>query len=40
MNMDSLQGTKLDWYIKDLHRLKELTLKRHFLWMLEWKQYN
>ena len=22
--------TKLDWYVKDTHRLKELTLKRHF----------
>jgi hypothetical protein len=30
MNMDNLQGTKLDWYVKDMHRLKESTLKRHF----------
>jgi hypothetical protein len=30
MNMDSLQGTKLDWYVKDIHILKESTLKRHF----------
>jgi hypothetical protein len=27
--MDRLQGTKLDWYVKDMHRLKESTLKRH-----------
>jgi hypothetical protein len=30
MKMDRLQGTKLDWYVKDKHRLKELTLKRNF----------
>jgi hypothetical protein len=29
MKMDRLQGTKLDWYVKDMHRLKESTLKRH-----------
>jgi hypothetical protein len=30
MNMDRLQGTKPDWYVKDMHRLKESTLKKHF----------
>jgi hypothetical protein len=30
MKMDRLQGTKLDCYVKDMHRLKESTLKRHF----------
>jgi hypothetical protein len=30
MNMDRLQGINLDWYVKDMHRLKESTLKRHF----------
>jgi hypothetical protein len=25
-----LQGTKLDWYVKDTHMLKESNLKRHF----------
>jgi hypothetical protein len=30
MNMDRLQGTKLDWYVNDMHILKESTLKRHF----------
>ena len=30
MKMDRLQGTKIDWYVKDMHRLKESTLKRHF----------
>jgi hypothetical protein len=29
--MDRLQGTKLDWYVKDTHIMKESTLKRHFL---------
>jgi hypothetical protein len=38
MKMDMLQGTKLDWYVKDMHRLKELTLKRHFPQLPEWKQ--
>jgi hypothetical protein len=28
--MDRLQETKLDWYVKDTHRLKESTLKRNF----------
>jgi hypothetical protein len=36
--MDRLQGTNLDWYVKDMHRLKESTLKRHFPQLLEWKQ--
>ena len=36
--MDKLQGTKIYWYVKDMHRLKELTLKRHFPQLLEWKQ--
>ena len=27
--LNRLQGTKLDWYVKDMHRLKESTLKRH-----------
>ena len=39
MNMDRLQGTKLDLYVKDMHSLKESTLKRHFPQLLEWKQY-
>jgi hypothetical protein len=38
MKMDMLEGTKLDWYVKDMHRLKESTLKRHFPKLLEWKQ--
>jgi hypothetical protein len=38
MKMDRLQGTKLDWYVKDMHRLKESTLKRHFPQFPEWKQ--
>jgi hypothetical protein len=25
--LNRLQGTKLDWYVKDMHRLKESTLK-------------
>ena len=37
--MDKLQGTKLDWYVKDMHRLKESTLKRHFPQLPEWKQF-
>jgi hypothetical protein len=36
--MDRLQGTQLDWYVNDMHRLKESTLKRHFPQLLEWKQ--
>jgi hypothetical protein len=40
MNMDRLQGTTLDWYVKDTHMLKESTLKRHFLELLEWKKYD
>jgi hypothetical protein len=35
---DRLQGTKLDWYVKDMHRLKESTLKRHLPQLLEQKQ--
>ena len=38
MKIDRLQGTKLDWYVKDMHRLKESTLKRHLPWLPEWKQ--
>jgi hypothetical protein len=38
MKMDRLQGTKLDWYLKDMHRLKEPSLKRHLPQLLEWKQ--
>jgi hypothetical protein len=34
--MDKLQGTKLDCYVKDMHRLKESTLKRHFPQLPEW----
>jgi hypothetical protein len=40
MKMDKLQGTKIDWYVKDMHRLKESTLKRHFPQLPEWKQSN
>jgi hypothetical protein len=40
MKMDRLQGTKLDWYVKDMRRLKELILKRHFPQLLEWNQYD
>ena len=40
MKMDRLQGTKLDWYVKNMHRLKESTLKRHLPQFLEWKQSN
>jgi hypothetical protein len=29
MKMDRLQGTNIDWYVKDMHRLKESILKRH-----------
>ena len=36
--MDRLQGAKLDWYVKDTHRLKESTLKRHLPQLPEWKQ--
>jgi hypothetical protein len=39
MKMDRLQGTNIDWYVKDMYRLKESTLKRHFPQLLEWKQY-
>jgi hypothetical protein len=39
MNMDRLQGTNLDWYVKDIHRLKELNLKIHFPQFPEWKQF-
>jgi hypothetical protein len=38
--MDRLQGTKLNWYVKDTHRLKEVTLKRHLPQFLEWNQYD
>jgi hypothetical protein len=38
MNMDRLQGTNLDWYEKDMHILKESTLKRHLPQFPEWKQ--
>jgi hypothetical protein len=38
MKMDRLQGTKPDWYVKDMHRLKESTLKIHFPQLSEWKQ--
>jgi hypothetical protein len=38
MNMDRLQGTNLDWYVKDMLRLNESTLKRHFPQFPEWKQ--
>jgi hypothetical protein len=38
MKMDMLQGTKLDWYVKDMHRLKESTLKRHLPQLPERKQ--
>jgi hypothetical protein len=29
---------KIDWYVKDVHRLNESTLKRHFLQLPEWKK--
>ena len=29
---------KIDWYVKDMHRLKESTLKRHMPQLPEWKQ--
>jgi hypothetical protein len=29
MKMEKLQGAKIDLYVKDMHRLKEFTLKRH-----------
>ena len=35
---EQVQGTKLDWYVKDMHRLKESTLKRHLSQLPEWKQ--
>jgi hypothetical protein len=38
MKMDRLQGTKLDWCVKDMHRLNESTLKRHLPQLPEWKQ--
>jgi hypothetical protein len=38
MKMDRLQGTKLDWYVNDMHRLKELNLKRHMPQLPKWKQ--
>ena len=38
--MDMLQGTKLDWYVKDMYRLKESNLKRDFPQFLEWKQFD
>jgi hypothetical protein len=40
MNMDRLQETKLDSYVKETHRLKESNLKRNLLQFLEWKQYD
>jgi hypothetical protein len=30
MKMDRLQGTKLDWYVKDMHRLKESNFEETF----------
>jgi hypothetical protein len=30
MKVDRLQVTMIDWYVKDMHSLKESTLKRHF----------
>jgi hypothetical protein len=36
--LNRLQGTNLDWYVKDMHRLKELNLKRHMPQLLEWKK--
>jgi hypothetical protein len=38
MKMDRLQGTKIDWYVKGMHMLKESTLKRHFPQLPEWKK--
>jgi hypothetical protein len=38
MKMGRLQGTKLDSYVKDMHRLKEYNLKRHLPQLPEWKQ--
>jgi hypothetical protein len=38
--MDMLQGAKLDWYVNDTHSLEESTLKRHFLQLPEWKQFD
>jgi hypothetical protein len=38
MKMDRLQGKNLDWYVKDIERLKESNLKRHFPHFKEWKQ--
>jgi hypothetical protein len=36
--LNRLQGTNLDWYVKDMQRLKESTLKRHMPQLPEWKQ--
>jgi len=36
--MDRLQGTNIDWYVKDMHRLKESALKGHLPQLPEWKQ--
>jgi hypothetical protein len=38
MMMGMLQGTNLDWYVNDMHMLKESTLKRQLLKFLEWKK--
>jgi hypothetical protein len=38
MNMDMLQGTKLDLYVNNTHGLKESTLKKHLLHFPEWKK--
>jgi hypothetical protein len=30
MKMDRLQGTKLDWYVKDMHRLKGIDFEETY----------
>jgi hypothetical protein len=37
--MDRLQGTNQDWYVKDMHRLKESTLNKHLPQLPEWKKF-
>ena len=38
LNEDGQVTTNLDWYVKDMHRLKESTLKRHMPQLPKWNQ--
>ena len=37
MKKEKLSGTKQDWYAKDIHRWKELTIREKLFWWQEFK---